>query len=139
MHRADTYLIDQQAKEMWLDVRITTATPDVPVERALGEAEARKCQEYQQPRAPPTLPYHGVIPFILEQYGRPAPCARRVADYLIARRTQQIEHNKALDVARNRREATQEFWEPISCFLVCCTWRTFVECQTLLHDDGVAS
>ena len=139
VHRADVYLIDQQAKEMWLDVRITTATLDIPVERALGEAEARKCQKYRQPRAHPSLLHQGVIPFILEQYGRPAPCARRIADYLIGRRTQHIEHNKALDVAWSRREATQEFWEPISCLLVCCTLRTFAECQALLHDDGVAS
>ena len=34
VHRADIYLIDQQAKEMWLDVRIATAAPDVLV--ALG-------------------------------------------------------------------------------------------------------
>ena len=52
----DIYLsIDQQSKEMWLDARITItmAAPDVLLDRALGEAEARKWQDYRQPRAHP--------------------------------------------------------------------------------------
>ena len=111
VHRADVHLIDQQAKEMWLDVRVATVTPDVPVERALGEAETRKRQEYRQLRAHPSLLHQGVIP--LWETG---PLREARGRFLIARRTQQIEHNKALDVAQSRREATQEFWEPISCF-----------------------
>ena len=49
VHRADIYLIDRQAKEMWMDVRITTATPDVPVETG-----PRRGRGPQVPRAQPS-------------------------------------------------------------------------------------
>ena len=60
-HIADIHLIDQQASEMWLDVRISAAALDAPIKKALGEAEAKK-RQYRQPRAHPSLLHHGVIP-----------------------------------------------------------------------------
>ena len=48
IHRADIHIIEPQGSELWLDVKIHTVGPDLPVNRELLREEMTKCRAYGQ-------------------------------------------------------------------------------------------
>ena len=48
IHRADLHIIEPKGSELWLDVRIHTVAPDLPLTRELLREEQTKCRSYGQ-------------------------------------------------------------------------------------------
>ena len=48
IHRADVHIIEPQGSELWLDVKIHTVGPDLPVAKELLREELTKCRAYGQ-------------------------------------------------------------------------------------------
>ena len=48
IHRADVHIIEPQGSELWLDVKIHTVNPDLPIAEELLLEELTKCRAYGQ-------------------------------------------------------------------------------------------
>ena len=79
IHRADIHIIEPQGSELWLDVKIHTVNPDFVVAKELLREELTKCRAHGQ-RDGFNLQAldRGVIPVVLEQFGRTAPGAQAI-------------------------------------------------------------
>ena len=89
IHRADIHFIEPQGSELWLDVKIHTVTPDLVVTKELLREELAKCRAYGQRDGfnLQTLD-RGMIPVVLEQFGRTAPGAQAIFYRIINHRLQ---------------------------------------------------
>ena len=68
IHRADLHIIEPTASELWLDVRIHTVAPNLPVTRELLREEQTKCRSYGQRHGYDLNQLdRGMIPVVLEQ------------------------------------------------------------------------
>ena len=95
MHTADVRMMDTEAN----------TTPDRcyghsgPANQALyGEPQGRGNAQVQRIWARRSEPSRdqGLVPFVIEQHGRPAPCAQAVADYLISKKARHMESTLGL-------------------------------------------
>ena len=117
MRTADVHLMDAEANATWIDVMVTAAQPARTITDSLREAEQHKCREYGLGVPNPAVLHQGLVPFVIEQHGRPASCVQAVADYLIAKKARHMESTLGLDMVAAKRQAAQAFWSPISCML----------------------
>ena len=138
MHTADVHLMDTEANTTWIDVMVTAAQPAHPLTTSLQEAEQHKCREYGLGVPNPAVLHQGLVPFVLEQYGRPAACAQAMADYLIAKKARHMESTMGLNMVEAKRQAAQTFWSPISCMLAKAAYRSLAECQAFRAPDRPA-
>ena len=127
--------MDTEANTTWLDVMVTAAQPTRPITDSLREAEQHKCREYGLGVPNPAVLHQGLVSFVTEQHGRPAPCAQAVADYLIAKRARHMESTLGLDMVAAKRQAAQAFWGTISCMLARAAYRSLAECQAFRAPD----
>ena len=69
LHRADVHnIVEPSGAELWLDVRIHTVNPNVPIARELLREEQTKCRVYgQRHRYDLTQLDKGMIPVVFEQ------------------------------------------------------------------------
>ena len=138
MHTADVHLMDAEANTTWIDVMVTAAQPARSITDSLREAEQHKCREYGLGVPNPAVLHQGLVPFVIEQHGRPASCAQAVADYLIAKKARHMESTLGLDMVAAKRQAAQAFWSPISCMLAKAAYRSLAECQAFRAPDRPA-
>ena len=74
INRADVHIIEPSGSELWLDVRIHTVAPGLPIARELLREEQTKCRAYGQRHGYDLNQVDpGMIPVVLEQYVRTAP------------------------------------------------------------------
>ena len=137
-HTADARLMDTEANATWIDVMVTVAQPARPLTDSLREAEQHKCREYGLGVPNPAVLHQGLVPFVIEQHGRPASCAQAVAEYLIAKKARHMESTLGLDMIAAKRQAAQAFWSPISCMLAEAAYRSLAECQAFRAPDRPA-
>ena len=82
--------------------------------------------------------HQGLVPFVIEQHGRPAPCAQAVANYLISKKARHMESTLGLDMVAAKRQAAQSFWTMVSCMLARAAYRSLAECQAFRAPDRPA-
>ena len=92
---------------------VTAAQPARPITDSLWEAATHKCREYGLGVPNPAVLHQGLVPFVIEQKGRPAPCAQAAADYLISKRARHMESTLGLDMVAAKRQAAQSFWTTV--------------------------
>ena len=109
MHTADVHMMDTETNTTWIDVMVTAAQPTRPLTESLRDAETHKCREYGLGVPNPAVLHQGLVPFVIEQHGRPAPCAQAVADYLISKKARHMESTLGLDMVAAKRQAAQSF------------------------------
>ena len=91
IHRADVRIIENDGRQMWVDVKVITTKPRVGIKNALCQAEVAKCKQYGQ-GPPERHVLHGkMIPFVVEAHGKLAPVAETITSYLITRQAKVIE------------------------------------------------
>ena len=96
IHRADVRIIENDGRQIWVDVKVITTKPGVGIKNALCQAEVAKCKQYGQ-GPPERHVLHGkMIPFVVEAHGKLAPMAETVTSYLITRQTKVIEEKRDL-------------------------------------------
>ena len=89
IHRADVHIIEPQGSELWFDVKTHAVGPDLNIAKELLREEQNKCKAYGQKDG-----YNlqvldkGMIPIVLEQFGRIAPGAQAIFNRIINHRLQ---------------------------------------------------
>ena len=130
IHRADLHIIEPTGSELWLDVRIHTVAPDRPVARELLREEQTKCRSYGQRHGYDLNQLdQGMIPVVLEQYGRAAPGAHAIFQRLIQHRTQLLVRQGLASYSHAKRQASDELWHPLACLLLRAAWQSLAECM----------
>ena len=130
IHRADLHIIEPTGSELWLDVRIHTVAPDLPVTRELLREEQTKCRSYGQRHGYDLNQLdQGMIPVVLEQYGRTAPGAHAIFQRLIHHRTQLLVRQGLAPYSQAKRQASAEMWVPLACLLLRAAWQSIAECM----------
>ena len=129
IHRADLHIIEPSGSELWLDVRIHTVAPGLPVARELLREEQTKCRAYGQRHGYDLNQLdRGMIPVVLEQYGRTAPGAHAIFQRLIHHRIQLLVRQGIASYAHAKRQASAEMWAPLACLLLRAAWQSISEC-----------
>ena len=129
IHRADLRIIEPKGSELWLDVRIHTVAPNVPVTRELLREEQTKCRSYGQRHGYDLNQLErGMIPVVLEQYGRTAPGAHAIFQRLIHHRTQLLVRQGLAPYSQAKKQASTEMWAPLACLLLRAAWQSIAEC-----------
>ena len=119
IHRADLHIIEPTGSELWLDVRIHTVAQGLPVTRELLREEQTKCRAYGQRHGYDLNQLdRGMIPVVLEQYGRTAPGAHAIFQRLIHHRTQLLVRQGLAPYSHAKRQACTEMWAPLACLLL---------------------
>ena len=128
IHRADVHIIELQGSELWLDVKIHTVGPELPVARELLREEMTKCRAYGQ-RDGYNLQAleRGMTPVVLEQFGRTAPGAQAIFNRIINHRLQLLVR-QGMTYSFAKRTASSELWSPLSCTLLRAAWQAHAEC-----------
>ena len=128
IHRADVHIIEPQGSELWLDVKIHTVGPDLPMAKELLREELTKCRAYGQ-RDGYNLQAldKGMTPVVLEQFGGTAPGAQAIFNRIINHRLQ-ILVRQGTPFSFAKRTASSELWGPISCTLLRAAWQAHAEC-----------
>ena len=89
IHRADLHIIEPSGSELWLDVRVHTVAPGQPVGRELLGEEQTKFRAHGQRHGYDLSQLDkGMVPVVLEQYGRTARRAHAIFQRLIHHHTQ---------------------------------------------------
>ena len=128
IHRADVRIIENDGRQLWVDVKVMTTKPKVGIKHALCQAEVAKCKQYGQ-GPPERHVLHGkMIPFVVEAHGKLAPMAETITSYLITRQAKVIEEKKDLTPSAALRQASEQFWEPLSCHLLTAGWLGLAHC-----------
>ena len=128
IHRADIHIIEPQGSELWLDVKIHTVNPDLVVAKELLREELTKCRAYGQREGFNLQALdRGMIPVVLEQFGRTAPGAQAIFNRIINHRLQ-ILVRQGIPFSFAKRTASSELWGPISCTLLRAAWQAHAEC-----------
>ena len=128
IHRADVRIIENDGRQLWVDVKVISTKPKVAVKNALCQAEVAKCKQYGQ--GPPERgELHGkMIPFVAETHGKLGPMAEALTSYLITRQAKVIEERRDLSPSAALRQASEQFWEPLSCHLLTAGWLGLAHC-----------
>ena len=128
IHRADVRIIENDGKQMWVDVKVITTKPRVGIKNALCQAEVAKCKQCGQ-GPPERHVLHGkMIPFVVEAHGKLAPMAETITSYLITRQAKVIEEKRDLTPSAALRQASEQFWEPLACQLLTTGWLGLAHC-----------
>ena len=138
MHTVDVHMMDAETDAAWVDVMITAAPSAPPITESLREAEAHKCRESGLGVPNTALLHQGLVPFVMEQHGRLAPCAQALADDLISERARHLESTQRLDMVAAKWQAAQSFWPMVSCMLARAAYRSLWECQAFRAPDRKA-
>ena len=129
IHRADLHVIEPTGSELWLDVRIHTVAPGLPVTRELLREEQTKCRAYGQRHGYDLNQLdRGLIPVVLEQCGHTAPGAHAIFQRLIHHRTQLLVRQGLASYSHAKRQASSEMWAPLACLLLRAAWQSITEC-----------
>ena len=59
-----------------------------------------------------------MIPFVAEAHGKLAPMAEALTSYIITRQAKVIEERQGSSSSSGLRQASGQFWEPLSCHLL---------------------
>ena len=128
IHRADVRIIENDGRQLWVDVKVMTTKPKVGIKHALCQAEVAKCRQYGQ-GPPERHVLHGkMIPFVVEAHGKLAPMAETITSYLITRQAKVLEEKRDLTPSAALRQASEQFWEPLSCHLLTAGWLGLAHC-----------
>ena len=128
IHRADVRIIENDGRQLWVDVKVITTKPKVGIQHALCQAEVAKCKQYGQ-GPPERHMLHGrMIPFVVEAHGKLAPMAETITSYLITRQAKVIEEKRDLPPSAALRQASEQFWEPLACQLLTASWLGLAHC-----------
>ena len=128
IHRADVRIIENDGQQLWVDVKVMTTKPKVGIKHALCQAEVAKCRQYGQ-GPPERHVLHGkMIPFVVEAHGKLAPMAETITSYLITRQAKVLEEKRDLTPSAALRQASEQFWEPLSCHLLTAGWLGLAHC-----------
>ena len=112
LHRADVRIIENDGRQMWVDVKVITTKPKVGIKHALCQAEVAKCRQYGQ-GPPERHVLHGkMVPFVVEAHGKLAPMAETITSYLITRQAKVIEEKRDVTPSTALRQASEQFWSP---------------------------
>ena len=104
--------------------------PDLPVTRELLREEQAKCRSYGQRHGYDLNQLdQGMIPVVLEQYGRTAPGAHAIFQRLIHHRTQLLVRQGLAPYSQAKRQASDEMWVPLACLLLRAAWQSIAECM----------
>ena len=64
---------------------------------------------------------HGkMIPFVAEAHEKLAPVAEALTSYIITRQAKVIEERRDVTPSSALRQASEQFWAPLSCHLLDC-------------------
>ena len=75
IRRADVRIIENDGRQLWVDVKVISTKPKVAIKNALCQAEVAKCKQYGQ-GPPERSELHGkMILFVAEAHGKLAPMA----------------------------------------------------------------
>ena len=108
IHRTDVHIIEPSGSELLLDVHIHTFAAGLPIARELLREEQTKCRAYGQRHGYDLNQFdQGMIPVVLEQYGRTAPGAHAIFQRL---------------------QASNDVWTPLACILLRAAWQSLAEC-----------
>ena len=73
IHRSDVRIVENDGRQLWVDVKVISTKPKVGIKHALWQAEVAKCKQYGQ-GPPERSTLHGrMIPFVAEAHGKLAP------------------------------------------------------------------
>ena len=93
--------------------------------RELLQEEQTKCRAYGQRHGYDLNQLDlGMIPVVLEQYGRTAPGAHAIFQRLIHHRTQLLVRQGLAPYSRAKRQACTEMWAPLACLLLRAAWQS---------------
>ena len=121
-------IIENDGRQLWVDVKVMTTKPKVGIQHALCQAEVAKCKQYGQ-GPPERHVLHGrMIPFVFEAHGKLAPMAETITSYLITRQAKVIEEKRDLTPSAALRQASEQFWEPLACHLLTAGWLGLAHC-----------
>ena len=67
-------------------------------------------------------------PVISVNYGKLAPMAEALTSYLITRQAKVIEERRDVTPSAALRQASEQFWEPLSCHLLTAGWLGLAHC-----------
>ena len=81
IHRADVHIIEPAGSELWLDVKIHTAAPDLVIAKEVLREEQKEGYNLQALEK-------GMTPVVLKQHGRTAPGAQAIFNKIIHHRLQ---------------------------------------------------
>ena len=128
IHRADVHIIELQGSELWLDVKIHTVNPDLPIAKEFLREELTKCRAYGHREGFNLQALdRGMTPVVLEQFGRTAPGAQAILNRIIHHRVQ-ILVRQGIPFSFAKRTASSELWGPISRTLLRTAWQAHAEC-----------
>ena len=128
IHRADVRMIENEGRQMWIDVKVTTTKPKVGIKHALCQAEVAKCKQYGQGPPERSVLHGRMIPFVVEAHGKLSSMAETIASYLITRQAKLIEERRDVTPGAALRQASEQFWEPLSCHLLAAGWLGLAHC-----------
>ena len=128
IHRADVRIIENDGRQLWVDVKVISIKPKVGIKHALCQAVVARCKQYGQ-GPPERSELHGkMIPFVAEAHGKLAPMAETFTSYLITRQAKVIEERRDVTPSAALRQASEQFWEPLSCYLLTAGWLGLAHC-----------
>ena len=82
IHRADVRIIENDGRQLWVDVKVMSTKPKVGIKHALCQAEVAKCKQYGQGPPERSVLRGRMIPFVVEAHGKLAPMAETLTSYL---------------------------------------------------------
>ena len=98
------------------------------IKHALCQAEVAKCKQYGQGPLERSILHGRMIPFVVEAHGKLAPMAETLTSYLITRQARVIEEKRDITPSAALRQASEQFWEPLSCHLLTAGWLGLAHC-----------
>ena len=135
LHTADVHIFDTQARQVWLDVRVTVPPSAAGRPQHLAAAERAKAGEYGFRLNEPADIHTGVRPFVLDPRGGLGKQATAVSGYLIRLRAAHLRMHNAVQPAEALRLAEASFWTPLSCLLLQARWHGTSMCTRGLVPD----
>ena len=69
-----------------------------------------------------------MIPFVAEAHGKLVPMAETLTSYLITRQAKVIEERRDVTPSAALHQASEQFWEPLSCHLLDAGWLGLAHC-----------
>ena len=128
IHRADVRIIENDGRQLWVDVKIISTKPKVAIKSALCQAEVTKCKQYGQGPPERGVLRGKMVPFVAETHGKLAPMAATLTSFLITRQAKVIEERRDITPSAALRQASGKFWEPLSCHLLTAGWLGLAHC-----------
>ena len=120
-----TKLMSASSNQLWVDVKVMSTKPNKPIKHLLCQTEVVKCKQSRTSASQhPTWVQHRLF-----GWNAWASCSDgRCSDvlYIITRQATVIEERQGCTPSSALRQASGQFWEPLSSHLLIAGWLSIV-------------